>query len=169
MQNLAESDDVDQKYFWYLVNKGKGRLKRLQPVQTDNGTLLTDVTEIRKEWNDYYRGLYADDASQNWDSEFKNKIQSEIDDICKLIPKDETMNGGPITLEETKCMLKKMKNRKAPGWDNVTVESLKHSGDLCLQLLTWMLNEIVKNENMPENFKKGLIVPIPKGDKDKTI
>ena len=56
-----------------------------------------------------------------------------------------------------------------PGWDNVTVESLKHSGDFCLQLLTWMLNENVKNKNMPENFKKGLIVPIPKGDKEKTI
>ena len=104
MQNVAKSDDVDQKYFWYLVNKGKGRLKRLPPVRTDNGTLLTDVNEIRKEWNDYYRGLYADDTSQNWDSEFKNKIQSEIDEICKLIPKDDTMNGGPITLEETKCM-----------------------------------------------------------------
>ena len=61
-----------------------------------------------------------------------------------------------------------MKNRKAPGWDNVTEESSKHSGDFCLQLLTWMLNEIVKKENMPENFKKGLIVPISKGDKDKT-
>ena len=150
MQNLSKSDDVDQKYFWYLVKKGKGRLKRLQPVQTDNGTLLTEVNEIRKEWNYYYRGLYADDTSQKWDSEFKNKIQSEIDDRCKLIPKDETMNDGPITLEETKCMLQKMKNRKAPGWDYVTVESLKHSSDFCLQLLTWMLNEIVKKEPFPK-------------------
>ena len=32
-----------------------------------------------------------------------------------------------------------------------------------------MLNEIAKNEDMPENFKEALIVPIPNWDKDKTI
>ena len=105
MQNLAEYDDIGQKYFCSLVNKGEGRLKRLQSVQNDNGNLWKDVNEIRNEWNGYYGGLYADYTSQNWDSEFKGKIRNEIDEICKCRPKDETMNGAHITVEETKCML----------------------------------------------------------------
>ena len=62
-----------------------------------------------------------------------------------------------------------MKNKKVPGWDKVTIEHLKHSGELIMHTVTWLMNSMVKLEIIPKFYKKGLIVPIPKANKDHTI
>ena len=62
-----------------------------------------------------------------------------------------------------------MKNRKAPGWDNITVEHIKYAGDVCTETLRWILNATVSTEDIPVQLKKGLISPIPKPGEDQTI
>ena len=62
-----------------------------------------------------------------------------------------------------------LKNRKAPGLDGVTSEHLKFGGVKLIAVLTLLVNAITNNEYVPESFKRGIIIPIPKGSKDATI
>ena len=56
---------------------------------------------------------------------------------------------------------------KAGGWDQVLPEHVKYGGPVLYELLTILFNAITKTEHVPAHFKKGTVIPIPKGvDKD---
>ena len=59
--------------------------------------------------------------------------------------------------------------RKVPGWDKITAEHLTYCGPIATAAITWLINSITGIEKFPRYFKKGLIVPIPKSNKDCTI
>ena len=63
----------------------------------------------------------------------------------------------------------KSKSRKVPGWDKITAEHLKYCGPIATAAITWLINSITGIEKILRYFKKGLIVPIPKSNKDCTI
>ena len=130
MKELSETQELDQRYFWYCVNKNKRQTKSIHPILGENGKILTDADEIRREWNDYYSELYS--YRENSDEGFATRVTSELqrldDQVCEL----SELEGGPITLEETVRELKNMKNRKAPGWDMITSEHLKHGRHTCM-------------------------------------
>ena len=48
----------------------------------------------------------------------------------------------------------------------MVAEHLKFGGDNLITILTWLMNSILKNEVIPNHYKRGLIVPIPKPGKD---
>ena len=64
-------------------------------------------------------------------------------------------------------MCKSLKCGKAPGWDRITPEHVKYGGDLLMRCLTSLFNIIIVTEVVPTHFKKGVIIPIPKGTKDR--
>ena len=169
MKELASTQELDQKYFWYRVNKNKRALKSISPIVGSDGEILTNVDDIRSDWNLYYKDLYSSHAIKAENQNFAQHILSEVEcldnELCPL----ETLEDGPITIQETTNEIMKMKNRKAPGWDMVTNEHLKNSGNLAIATITWLMNNIVKSEIIPLHYKRGLIVSIPKPAKDITI
>ena len=43
---------------------------------------------------------------------------------------------------------------------------MKHSGALTQCVVTWLINGVIKHNSIPQILKKGLIVSIPKPEKD---
>ena len=75
------------------------------------------------------------------------------------------VNTDPPTLEEVKMAIKVMKNGKAPGSNGVTAEMLKVEDTVTPRLLTQIFSDIWETENIPDDWKMGLIVKLPnKGD-----
>ena len=62
-----------------------------------------------------------------------------------------------------------MSNNKAQGWDTITTEHLKYGGDYLIGAITWLIIGIVRREKIPQQFKRELMVPIPKANKDRTV
>ena len=60
-----------------------------------------------------------------------------------------------------------MSNSKAPGGDTFTAEHLKYI--YLIGAITWLIIGIVRREKIPQQFKRGPMVPIPKADKDRTV
>jgi hypothetical protein len=62
--------------------------------------------------------------------------------------------------------ISKMKNGKAPGIDNITVELIKNGGPEPLQRIFDLLLQIWGQEKVPEEWEIGIICPIfKKGDR----
>ena len=165
MKELNDSQEIDQRYFWFLVNKTRKRTNVIRPVRNDSGVLVTDVDCIREEWNNYYKTLYTENDNMNNDSEFKDHVETVVNSISSE-SEPGYLKGGPITNAEVRKYVLKMKSKKAPGCDKVCSEHLKFGGNLLDCTLAWLLNKIVYYEVIPENLKKGLITSIPKGSKD---
>jgi len=67
---------------------------------------------------------------------------------------------------ERKC--RKLKARKAAGVDGITGENLKYGGPVLYNTLKIIFNSITLFRKVPPQFKRAVIIPIPKG-KDKKL
>ena len=121
---------------------------------------------IRDEWAKYYSDLYNWDPKCDNDKVFEAEVNQKINEYYDSMPKDTHLKGGKIEREEVITQVKTMKNRKAPGHDNITAEHFKHLGENGTSMLTNILNCIIENECIPDTMKKGLLCPIPKPGKN---
>ena len=65
-------------------------------------------------------------------------------------------------MEEVKATIKAMKSGKACGADGVTAEMFEAEETETPRLLTCIFREIWERETIPEAWKTGLIVKLPK-------
>ena len=158
---------MDDKYFWYNVNKNKGKTERAYTLFDESGVLVTDVDQIRLEWNSYYKNLYNDNKEYRGDPHFKHVVEEEVTRLNNTVTRTNELEDGCITVEELTVEISKLKNKKAPGWDGITNEHIKHSGKLTISTLTWIMNSIIREEKLPLSYKRGYIISLPKPNKDK--
>ena len=71
-----------------------------------------------------------------------------------------TIRTGNITKSEIRDALKSLKNGKAAGPDNIPAEACKAGGDISVNVLHGFLNEIWKVEELPEDWKTGLMIKL---------
>ena len=169
MDDFANKGELDQKYFWHFWNKMKHRVKGTGPIRDDKGNLITDVDQIRLEWNRYYAQLFSNNYVYKGDQQFFDSVICELESIRANVSDEPFLKGGVITFDEVCSLISKSKNNKACGWDEISNEHLKYAGELTRRTITWMLNKIVETELIPKNLKRGYIISIPKPNKDPTI
>ena len=79
---------------------------------------------------------------------------------------DENILNKPITEEEIRTCISKLKNHKAPGIDNIINEYITTTEDILMPVYIRVFNIIFMNGIFPDVWSKGIIVPIyKKGDK----
>ena len=58
--------------------------------------------------------------------------------------------------------MKKLKSGKVAGCDNVPPEATKAGGDVSEEVLLDLFKQIWNDEQVPEEWKKGLLIKLPK-------
>ena len=88
----------------------------------------------------------------------KEAGQVEIPTADPLVPEPSAF--------EVELAIDKLKNHKSPGIDEIPAELIKAGGGtICLEILK-LITSIWKKEEVPEEWKESIIVPIhKKGDK----
>ncbi|KAK3082656.1 hypothetical protein FSP39_001610 [Pinctada imbricata] len=66
-----------------------------------------------------------------------------------------------ITGEEIRIAIRKQKNNKAAGSNNIQAEMMKESENTSVEVLHILFNSIWKEEKVPEQWKEGIIVKLP--------
>ena len=123
-------------------------------IKDRNEVLLTDSEEIAERWKEYFFDLLNVPNSQD--------TSNEENDI-RIGGKDEE---NPITMEEFKRAVSRMKNGKSPGDDGLPVEGLKAGGATAANKLLKIFKAAYKAEMVPLDWQKGVISPIlKKGEK----
>ena len=69
----------------------------------------------------------------------------------------------PISIKEVSDQCRLLKSNKSPGSDNLTNEHLRYMGTKAMQLTSVIFNTMITIEHIPDCFKQGIIIPIPKG------
>ena len=98
-----------------------------------------------------------------WEQHFKNLLGNppKITDepITRIISKQLDIKLGPFTKEELDLVLKKIKNRKAAGLDEIPPEvwKIRQFDDILLRQCN-----AVYSQNRIERWMKGCILPFPK-------
>lgn len=169
MREITCSQDVDQKYFWHMVNKHKKKQNSASPIKISSGEVLTNCNAIRDAWKDYFQKLYTPDVTNQYDEEFRKVVEERLPEMVKESYESNENLLSHVSQKEIDIIIKNLKCKKSPGHDRITNEHLKYGGDVLCQCIVKLFQLIAKYEYIPQNFKKGVIIPIPKGDKNRTI
>ena len=122
------------------AKKKKSRLQEC--IKDKDGNILFETNLIEERWTEYIKDLYDDENRKD-----------------VMIESTE----GPLILEsEVKYAMKNMKNRKAPGRDEITIEHLKALNDKGIVILTDICNEVYKTGHIPDDLKHSIFIKIPK-------
>ena len=100
-----------------------------------------------------------------WKEHFENILNREPPRLRPTIhsaEQDLPINVEPPTENEVRKAIQSLKNGKAAGEDEVTAEMLKIETEFTPKLLQKIFHRIWESENLPEEWKTGLIVKLPK-------
>jgi hypothetical protein len=132
-----------------LCSKPK-RQKRLN-IGGRKGESLKNEIEQKKEWVRHFSELL--------NRKTKDPVEA---DLPLHIAHNLEIKTDPFVMEELNAVLKNMKEGKAPGSDNITLEAIKKGGVKLKENILMICNKVLETGETPESWREGIIIPIPK-------
>ncbi|RXN04778.1 endonuclease-reverse transcriptase [Labeo rohita] len=119
------------------------------PIKDKQGRLLTTENEQEARWAEHFQ-------------EVLNRLPPEEEADIQDASADLDINTDPPGKEEIVTAIRSLKNRKAPGYDNLNTELFKADPDLAATILQPFFRTIWERKQAPDDWNKGIIVKIPK-------
>ena len=140
---LRKMQKGQPRIYWNFLNSLKNRKK-------SDGPPL-------KEFYAHFKEIYSDNPiDDNHDSNFSNMSFTECNDYL----------NRPFTCEEIDQCIKRLKNNKTPGGDEILNEYLKLTRHFMPSVYESLFNLILKTGHVPEQWLIGKIIPIFKNKGD---
>ncbi len=149
--------------FWNYVKKLGPQFNSKIPeeVYDEHGNIKTDLDEVLKKWKSDYENLYKT-TDNNFDDNFYNEIlellrnaENRMND--HLYVPNASLNKN-FSANEIEKVIDRLKNRKAPGIDNIPNEVLKCAAiKNCLAKLFqyYFDTEYLESNNLLEDVQNG--------------
>ena len=154
MEQLYRSQET-RKFYKKLNASRKGFVPRAEMCRDKDGGILTDEREVIERWKQHYDGHLNCAEAEHQDGRRNDFIGTA----------DEGEVPTP-TVSEVKDAIKQLKNNKAAGKDGIAAELIKMGPDRLATCLHRLIVRIWDTEQLPEEWKEGVICPIyKKGDK----
>ena len=128
-----------------MVKAKKRGIRENVRMINKEGREVENSQELKEMWKEYFEEL----LNPNGDDDEENEEHVGIEESEK-----------DLTWAEVEEALKTMKGGKAPGWDEVSVEMIRAAGIIGVQWLYRVLRAVWRERRTPEDWKKGIIVPI---------
>ncbi len=126
--------------------QGKGKEKII--VNTENGVTASDQKQL-KIVTEYFRSVFRKDT------------EKEVQEV------KPTEMSIPFNSLEIKNAVKKLKNNKSPGIDEICAEMIKYSPEIVYKQIAEVYNQMAKTGDVPEEIIEGILVPLPKPGKSR--
>ena len=146
------ADKNDSKTLYRIVRElTGGRSSANAPIKDKNGKVLLIKEEQKARCVEHFQEVLNQPAP------------IAPHDFAAIIPADQLdVNTDHITRAEVSRAIQHLKSNKAPGLDWISGEMIKCGGDEMAQHLTGLLNTCWSFERVPSDWKKGVIVKVPK-------
>ena len=145
-----------QRDVWQKIRAlANGRKTKVSAVRDKDGKLISDPNAQSDRWAEYFEGLLKPPL---------NPVNFSDIDGEEKVPSFENLSDedGPPSMLEIEEALKKLKNHKSPGIDEISNEQLKYGAPGLLPWLRDLFEVVWKEENIPSDWRKGIITIIPK-------
>ena len=139
--------------FWNLVNQlGPKPHKDIELCVEQNGKILYSTELALQNWYSEYKKLFYKESA----GKLEEEVYFEQNDI------DNELNSV-FTFSEISDSINSLKPDKGVGCDNVCNKLLKNN--IIKECLVPLFNSIFRSTTIPDQWRKILITPIPKGKK----
>lgn len=151
---------------WRATKIFKNQFNNIPPLN-NNGIYVYDPIDKANHIADYFESVH----SQNNNLGSNNKtlqICRKVRQYLKTIPNKNT-SCDITNPKEVQNILKKLKNRKAPGSDTLHVKLLKNLPKTCIIYLTHLINNVLIFGYFPSVWKTAKIIILHKSGKKSSL
>ena len=153
LQQLDVMQNTNPKEFWKLLEK----LNISNRVDIDP----TDAVDSQN-WETHFSKLLNENRSTLFDTQHQKVVENMISDYDSQ-PHTTNLNlDYPVTEDEIKICVKKLKTGKSSGTDSISNEMLKAASPYIMPYLLKLFNDILDSGNFPKSWSHCLITPIHK-------
>ena len=135
----------------YLRQMAREGLISVCCMKNDAGNVVSDDDGMKNIWRKYMEKLL--NVENDWDGE---------------VDSPEVMGPHCLISEEVKA-IKGLKIGKAAGPTGVVNEMMKAAGGFGTRWMTDLINNIVKEGCIPDDWRKSILVPVYKGKGDPLV
>ena len=153
--------------------KELNKIEDIERAKNDSNKMFKAVREINKKKKKEKISIVENDKFLN-DENSVTKISKFFENFFndKDIKEDfshiePTKMKVPFTETEIKTAVKKLKNNKSPGPDNIVSEMLKNSPDIAYNKIAELFNYIAETGDVDEDLYSGILTPLQKPGKEK--
>ncbi len=148
--------DVPSKYF-FSMEKKNGQKRFIYALHSEDGTLLSDATDIRRRAVIFYQNLYRSelDSGRCVESVF-------FDNLPKVSEEASVDLSGVLTLGELFKALQSMESGRAPGVDGLPVDFYKAFWLELEEDLLEVLRASLTEGRLPLSCRRAVITLLPK-------
>ncbi|KAF2344329.1 Reverse transcriptase domain [Trinorchestia longiramus] len=137
---------------WYNFIQGNNRSNEIQIHELVVGCKVSDHGQMVKAVVDFWEDIGG-----------MNKPLIDEEPVTLQIGEYVLKIENEITSVEIETLLKKVKNGKASGPDDIPYEFYKHSGESKIEMLRCLFDEIWRSERVPDEWNKCNLVLLHKG------
>uniref|UniRef100_A0A7I4Z1I1 Reverse transcriptase domain-containing protein n=1 Tax=Haemonchus contortus TaxID=6289 RepID=A0A7I4Z1I1_HAECO len=142
-----------------IVNELIGSSKKVNlPINDSNGRLLLNADEQKERWLEHFRNILNQPEPQRTYCSEGMESANELE-----------VDVGSITPEETIEAIRCLRSGRASGIDEIPAELLKAGGSTMVKKLTELYNRCWNGGEVPEDWRKGVIVKLPKKEFGRTV
>ncbi len=155
-------EETEQNIAYFRMEEKKNyNVRYIRSLYKEDDTIITELREILKEEEIFYKTLYTKPDHQTID-----KSLFQHTDIPKLSVDDLEICDAPISEIEIGKALKNLPNNKTPGTDGFTSEFYKFFWIDIKDLVYYSLLYAFDNGSLSIEQRQGILALIPKKDKD---
>ena len=145
-----------QREVWQRIKalSGKKR-KKSTAVRDKSGKMISDPSAQRERWMEHFSELLNPSA--------RDTDLTDLDSL-EVVPSFPHLSDGdgPPTRTEISDALRRLKNHKSPGVDEISNEQLKYGASGLLDRLESLFSKVWESETVPGDWVKGIVVIVPK-------
>jgi hypothetical protein len=161
--NFLSNLPTGSNKFWAITKAFKGKKTQTIPYLTyNNKEHYADEEKVELIANNF-------EKSHTLTQQMSHSNDKKVNNFVKTLGEDYQVNNDEntyATTDEIKCIIKAMKNNKAPGFDGIQNILLKNLPENAISLLTKIINSCLRISYFPREFKKAKVICIPKPGKD---
>ena len=182
-----ERNKAKYKYRWKIKNDKKSE-KLLKSSSLQDKLKNKNKTQFWKLWNSKFKvikkqptvdGLRSNQEAAEYlankfketckpNSTAKNEyFKTKFEEMCSQY-KNKVHEHVHIDIDNISTVIMNLELGKPAGFDGITVEHLKFSHPCVLAVLKILFNLILEGDFVPDDFARGITIPIPK-DRTKTL
>lgn len=151
-EKCIEIEILQQKHdnfnLYKKIKEATGKHQRRSPgiILDSDDNIIIETDKKLTRWKEYMEELFGDGNNENTDN-----VPTVVDE-----------EGPTITQDEVESAIKRLKNNKAPGPDQIHGEVLKLLDREQMKLLTNLFNKVYTSGQLPNDWLLSTFIPIPK-------
>jgi len=121
------------------------------PIMAKDGHLLLTEREQNLRWKEHFEEV-LNQPEPLLTADFGDTVMADSFEVYE----------GHINIEEVRRAVNSLTKNKAPGVDEISAEMLKHGKETVAEQLVELFNMIWQDSDVPADWKKGVIIKLPK-------